>query len=338
MKYLNICWTWDRFGRPEEVLHCIEEALDLKSLKPTQMLLGLIGAAIHPSDIGLIAGTYGRNPILPSIAGREGAAQVLEIGNQITHFKKGDWVRIPEETGAWQSYCIVEESHVLFPIIPTSLSAAMASTAFINPGTAFRLLHDFVTLQPGDWIIQNAANSAVGLYVIQIAKKLGFHTINVLRNAKERTPLLQRLGADIILEEGTSLKDFLKNTLPISKPKLALNSVGGESAVRLLQVLEDNSPLVTFGGISFEPSRFPTRYLIFNNICLLGFWMDRWLRKSSLEEVKSLYTQLYRWMEEGALQPNIDTIYPLNSLQQALSHAQSAGRHGKILLKGPCWK
>ena len=37
---------------------------------------------------------------------------------------------------------------------------------------AFRLLHDFGTLKPGDGVILNAANSTVGTCVIQLCRVL----------------------------------------------------------------------------------------------------------------------------------------------------------------------
>ena len=32
----------------------------------------------------------------------------------------------------------------------------------VNPITAWRMLHDFVPLRSGEWLIQNAANSGAG--------------------------------------------------------------------------------------------------------------------------------------------------------------------------------
>ena len=45
----------------------------------------------------------------------------------------------------------------------------MAATLGVNPCTAYRMLLDFVSLKSGDVIIQNCANSAVGMAVIQVA-------------------------------------------------------------------------------------------------------------------------------------------------------------------------
>jgi NADPH:quinone reductase-like Zn-dependent oxidoreductase len=39
----------------------------------------------------------------------------------------------------------------------------------INPPTAELLLSEFVDLKSGDWVVQNAANSSVGRWVIAFA-------------------------------------------------------------------------------------------------------------------------------------------------------------------------
>lgn len=51
----------------------------------------------------------------------------------------------------------------------------------VNMGTAMRLLKDY-GLKSGDWLIQNGANSMVGLAVIQIAREMGIKTLNVVRS------------------------------------------------------------------------------------------------------------------------------------------------------------
>lgn len=47
---------------------------------------------------------------------------------------------------------------------------------------AYRMLLDFVTLTPGDVVIQNGANSGVGEAVIQLSKLWGFKTFNIVRD------------------------------------------------------------------------------------------------------------------------------------------------------------
>jgi len=51
----------------------------------------------------------------------------------------------------------------------------------INPATAYLLLNRYVSLMPGDWIGQTAANAAMGQYIIALAKLAGVKTLNVVR-------------------------------------------------------------------------------------------------------------------------------------------------------------
>ena len=61
-------------------------------------------------------------------------------------------------------------------VVPNDIAPEQAAMLKINPITAWRMLHDFVRLEKGDWVIQNAANSAVGRAVILLCRELGFRT------------------------------------------------------------------------------------------------------------------------------------------------------------------
>src|SRR5215475_8697825 len=132
----------------------------------------------------------------------------------------------------------------------------------INPLTAWRLLHGYVELQKGDWLIQNAANSAAGRDVIQIAHELGYKTVNVVRRA-ELVDELQAEGGDVVLSDGDSLREEVKSTTRGAPIRLGLNSVGGDSALRLANCLAPGGTLVSFGAMSLQPLKIPTGLLIF---------------------------------------------------------------------------
>src|SRR5258705_13943177 len=83
-------------------------------------------------------------------------------------------------------------------VVPAGIEPVHAAMLKINPMTAWRMLHDYVQLQKGDWLIQNAANSAAGRAVIQIAHELGYKTVNVVRRA-ELIEELRGEGGDIVL-------------------------------------------------------------------------------------------------------------------------------------------
>lgn len=64
----------------------------------------------------------------------------------------------------------------------------------VNPCTAYRMLKDFVPLQPGDTVIQNGGNSAVGQLVIQLCKIWNYKSVSVVRDR----PNIQELKVILI--------------------------------------------------------------------------------------------------------------------------------------------
>lgn len=246
----------------------------------------MIQSPINPADINTIQGVYGVKPKLPFTLGNEGFGQVEQIGKAIKHLKVGDWV-LPATNawGTWRSHALeVEES--LFKI-PNDIQPSMAATLAVNPCTAYRMLHDFEKLEKGDVILQNAANSAVGQHVIQIAHNLGHRTVNIIRNREGVDKLkdeLSQMGADYVLtEEELRGSTLFKSVLPA--PKLVLNCVSGKAVIELIKAMAENGTLVTYGGMSRQPLVVPASAFIFKNIRLVGYWMTRWnwLHKNSKE-------------------------------------------------------
>lgn len=317
--------TYREFGEPSQVLEF--ENIACADLKPDSVHLQLLAAVIQPSDRGMIQGSYGKLKSLPSIAGREAVARVVAVGEQVENFKSGDWVRFPEHVGTWQTDCVVPAKDLWK--IPAGILMEMAAMSFINPPTAWRILRD-ANLQEGDWILQNAANSAVGQFVIQMAHSLGFKTINTVRKADYISPL-KELGADHVVLEESGYEKQINDLTEGAGVRLALNSVGGSSALRQIKVLGFGGQQVTFGAMTGEPIRFPTRQLIFNQIHLSGFWMDNWYRQNSRERVQIMMDRIFALMKEGKIKAPVAETFPLSRYKEALA-ADQQPKMGKILL------
>ncbi len=324
----SLAIRYHQYGNPAECL--VAEEVSLPEVGPDQVLIKLLAASINPSDFGMIMGSYGRKKELPAVAGREGVGEIMEVGKNVNHLNPGQWVQFPDALGTWQEACVTDAEGL--KVLPEGLPLEMAATLFINPPTAWRLLHDFVELKSGDWIIQNAANSAVGIFVIQLAKKLGVKTLNIVRR-KELESELKEQGADAVFTEED---DYWKSIDDITGGKeinLALNSVGGESAINLIKALSPGGTHVTFGAMSFDSIRFPTRQLIFDEIKLTGFWVDGWMRSHSKEEVDFMFEEIYALIKEGTFSTIVEKWYSLSAFKEALEHAAKP-RFGKILFRG----
>lgn len=241
-------------------------------------------APINPADINQIEGTYAFIPPRPFIAGNEGVGEVVSVGTQVSSLRPGDWV-IPAVAGlgTWRPELICPERSLMR--VPNDMPMEAAATILVNPCTAYRMLEDFVPLAPGDVIIQNGANSAVGRAVIQLAAARGVKTVNVVRDRPHFEALeqeLRGLGASMVVKaERLVLPETQAHIEQIlgRRPVLALNCVGGQAATDLARSLAHGGTLVTYGGMSKKPVILPTALLIFNDIRATGFWVSAWYKR-----------------------------------------------------------
>lgn len=323
----SLALTYHQHGNPTDVLRLEERPLP--PVGPQEVKLKLLKAVINPSDFGMILGNYGKLAQLPAVAGREGVAEIIEVGADVNHLRVGDRVRFPEDAGVWQTAAVVPAKRLWKA--PTDVDADLAAMAWVNPPTAWRILRD-AHLQEGSWIIQNAANSAVGIFTIQMARYLGLRTLNVVRRPELVEPL-KAFGADVVVTEDSGYEKRIPELTNKGDVTLALNSVGGESAIRLIKSLSRGGIHITFGAMAFEDVRWPTRFLIFNDVTLKGFWLDRWYKDNSPERIQVMFDNLFNLMRTGVIHAPVAATYKLADFAQALAASQQP-RLGKVLFEG----
>lgn len=312
------------FGKPAEVLKL--EPLDLPPLAEGEVRLRILAAPVNPADLNLIEGTYGVKPELPAVPGIEGCGEVVE--SRSADFQPGDRAIVLRRAGSWATHVQLAAEN-LFKL-PAGIDPLQAAMLKVNPATAWRLLTGFCTPEPGSWIVQNAANSGVGRCVIAVAKELGVHTINLVRRPELIDELLA-LGADVVVTDDDAGVEAAK-AASAAKPKLAFNCVGGESALRLMNLLEPGGIHITFGAMARRPLTVPNGLLIFKDLQIRGLWITKWIESAPKEELDEAYGKLANLMRGGSMSVPVDSTYPLEDFGSALERLGGEGRDGKVLL------
>src|SRR5947209_407619 len=172
--------VYERHGNPADVLQIQTQPWPKPA--PDEAVVEMRAAPINPADINAIEGKYPGRREVPAIPGFEGAGVVAEVGANVSTITKGALVILPHNIGTWRKALAVKAGELV--AVPPEIDPVHAAMLKINPMTAWRLLHGYVDLARGDWLIQNAANSATGRAVIQIAHELGYKTVNVVRRAE----------------------------------------------------------------------------------------------------------------------------------------------------------
>ena len=312
-------------GKPAEVLRL--EDLPAAVLLEGEVRLRILAAPVNPADLNLIEGTYGVKPELPAVPGIEGCGEVVE--SRSPDFQPGDRAILLRRAGTWADEVCLPAEH-LFKL-PPGIDPLQAAMLKVNPATAWRLLTGFGTPPPGSWIVQNAANSGVGRGVIVLARTLGIRTMNLVRRAELRDELLA-LGADEVLTDDDSAVESAKTLLGRDRPTLAFNGVGGESALRLMNLLGPGGIHVTYGAMSRRPLTVPNGQLIFKDLQIRGLWVTRWIESAPREELDAVYGKLAGLMLSGELSVPVAATYPLQDFKAALEQVAGSSRNGKILL------
>jgi mitochondrial enoyl-[acyl-carrier protein] reductase / trans-2-enoyl-CoA reductase len=317
---------FDRFGPASEVIALAEEKLP--ELGSHDVRVRISFAPINPSDLNYIEGKYGLKPSLPAVAGLEGAGEIIELGSEVRDLSIGQLVLPPREQGLWRRDLIVPATAL--EKVPAGLTAEQAAISRVNPPTAWCLLHEFAALQPGDWIVQNAANSAVGRAVIRLCRVLGLHSLNLVRRAELKQEL-QRDGADLVFTMEEFPAWLAANREP--RARLGFNAVGGESALAVANALCPGGIHITYGAMARQPLKISNGLLIFSDLTFRGFWLTQWLVRAPQERVTLMKRALAQWWQAGVLQTDIEQTYPLIEHQAALLHANREGRRGKIMFR-----
>lgn len=200
----------------------------------------------------------------------------------------------------------------------------------INPATAYLLLHQYVSLMPGDWIGQTAANSAMGQYIIALAKLAGVKTLNIVRR-EEAAKQVRQFGGDRVLIQGDNLRKDIDDALAGKKLSLVLDTVGGAPAGELAKSLKPGGSIVSYAFQDGYPTLSPE--FLFNNISLHGFWLINWIRNAPRSEIEEIYQKLSDFVVDGSLHSKVQNVYPLDRFNEAIEQALKSKRSGKILFK-----
>jgi NADPH:quinone reductase-like Zn-dependent oxidoreductase len=315
------------FGTPHEVAACLEVP-DVGAPGPNEVVIEVLAFPINPADLLTISGGYAVRPQLPATLGAECVGRIAAVGANVRQLAVGDRV-INLGRDNWCQRRKVPAAQALK--VPGDADVLQLAMLKVNPATARLMLRDYLDLQPGDWVIQDAANSGVGTNLIRLAHVDGIRTVNVVRRASLTEPL-QALGADVVVVDGADLAARVQEATGGAPIRLAIDAIGGDMVLRLADCLAEGGTVVNYGLLSGQPCQLSAHHTIFKGITLRGFWLQKALTSMARPEIEKLYAELGARVADGTIHVEIEATYPIEEIKAALAHAEQEGRSGKILV------
>jgi len=329
-------FVFERNGEPSDVLRLRQ--LPDPTPGPGEALVRVLLAPVHPSDLHILRGRYGRQPALPASPGVECLAVVEALGPNTSGPAPGTRVVLIDTWGTWRELVVSPVERLVR--VPEAVADDAAAQTIVTPVTAWVLTKEELGLRPGEWLVQTAAGSTVGRLILQLARAEGFHTINIVRWRAEVVEI-DRLGGDITLcTEDDDWPAQLAKASGGTGPLKAIDCVAGRVGADLARVLAPGGHLLVFGALSShhqtDPSAFEMTlfapHLIYGSITVRGWFLFHWLLTTPLPRCVSAIRSILDRMASGALLLPRAVCYQPSQIGVALRAAEATARQAKPLL------
>lgn len=318
----------ETFGAPSEVITTRD--IPRPEPGPGQVLARMVLSPIHNHDLWTIRGEYGYKPELPAVGGSEALGVVEAVGEGVDAGLVGARIVAAGVRGAWAEY-FVASAKAAIPL-PESIPDELGAQLVAMPFSAISLL-DSLDVEQGDWVIQSAANGAVGKVLAVLAEKRGVNLVNLVRRKGAVTELEDLGVGNIVVTDEDDWKDEVKALTGKGGAQAAIDSVGGKLAADLTDLLGFEGLLVSFGTATGEPLALESGTLIFKQITVRGFWGSKVSEAMPAEKKGQLFGELIGLAAAGELQLPVGGMYDLEDAADAMAAAQIPGRNGKIMLR-----
>lgn len=315
------------FGEPADVLTAEDRPVPAPGAG--EVLVRTVLSPIHNHDLWTIRGTYGFKPELPAASGTEALGVVEALGEGVTNLTVGQ--RVAGGTfGVWAEYYVANAAG-LVPV-PDAMTDEDAAQLVSMPFSAISLLHS-LDLHEGDWLIQNAANGAVGRMVAQLGKARGINVIGLVRRAAGVEELREQGIDRIVATDADDWQDQVRAITGGAPIVAGVESVGGKAAGDIASVMGENGTLVVFGAMASPTLEIPSGKVIFGQLTVKGFWGAVVSRTMDAPLKQQLFGELISRVLDGSLTLPVSEVFPFDEARAAARASDTAGRVGKVLLR-----
>ncbi|MDN4598879.1 zinc-binding dehydrogenase [Leifsonia virtsii] len=316
------------FGDPAEVL-AVEER-PLPEPGPGEVRVRMLLSPIHNHDLWTVRGTYGFKPELPAQAGTEALGVVDALGEGVDQLAVGQRVVTGGTFGVWAEY-FVARAGALIPV-PDGLPDEAAAQLVSMPFSAISLI-DSLGLSEGDWMIQNAANGAVGRMVAQLGSARGLNVVGLVRRAAGVEELRAQGIERIVATDDPAWRDRVAEITGGAPIRVGVDSVGGSAAGDVLGTLAENGTLVVFGSMGSPKLELSAGDVIFKQATVKGFWGSVVSREMPADQRGRLFQELFARIQDGTLTLPVASTHELGDISAAVAASDTPGRVGKVLLR-----
>jgi zinc-binding alcohol dehydrogenase/oxidoreductase len=321
-----------------------EEPLNVEPIKKfrpvkDQVLIRLHNAALNHRDLWLIRE---QTQSFPNgiILGSDGAGVVEDVGEDANPLLVGAEVIINPslnwgsnilvqgdsfkilgfpDNGTFSDYIVIPKQYVFEK--PEHLSFAESAAVPLSGLTAYRALFSKARLRAGEKVLITGVGGGAALWALQFAVAYKAK-VYVTSGSDEKISRAIQLGAI----SGYNYRDseWAERAQKESAGfDIIIDSAGGKDFNKLLDLALPGGRIVNFGRTAGNISDLSTRTLYWKQISIFGTTMG----------TRDEFLSMLDFIESRSLKPVVDTILPLEKIQQAFQRMEESNQFGKIVLQ-----
>jgi NADPH:quinone reductase len=313
------------------------DVLELKDVpKPTpkegQIVMQLKFCGVNMVDTIERRGLFQDVPrVTPYIPGLEGSGLVAAVGPGVKGFKIGDRVGFMQFMGGAYAEYAFSSDKLAFKL-PDDIPFEVAASMTVRGLTAHYLIHEYVTLRPGIYVVIHSAAGGMGLMLTHWAKHHGAFVIGTT-SSPNKAATARENGCDKVIVY--TQEDFPAAVMEITNghgADLILDAVGKDTIPLDLRCINNRGTIVFYGMASGKPEPIDPYFLYYGrSIRFAGGDCYNYLQTP--EEMQMRLDAVFDGYRKGYLKPDIAEIVPLERAAEVHRKLESRATSGKFLLQ-----
>jgi NADPH:quinone reductase len=321
------------FGKAAEVFQEVQ-SLPIPLPGDDEIQVEVLSSSVNDLDVKIRNGSLNTiAPDFPAILHGDVAGVVIEVGNNVTGFKRGDKVfgfigGIKGYGGALADVVVADAK--FFSIAPKTLSNAELGAIPLVGITAYEAVVEKASVKPGQTVLIYGAAGGVGHLAVQLAKLSGAKVFAVVIN-QEQEKLAYKLGADVAIIFGQKdVNDYVQEFTNGQGFDVVIDTVGLQNFLVALEAVKVSGTVVnTFAYINADLSSAQMKGVSLHFIAML----IPLFTNANKERYGHILSKYSTWLDEKNVTVLLDEkIFSFDDVGLAHEHYESRNAKGKIAL------
>jgi NADPH:quinone reductase-like Zn-dependent oxidoreductase len=244
---------------------------------------------------------------LPAIPSHELSGVVADVAPDVRAVAAGDavYALTPfDRDGVAAAYAAVPAS--LLAPKPSTLDHVASAAIPLAALSAWQGLFEHGRLEEGQRVVIHGAAGGVGHFATQLARARGAHVIGTA--SADSLETVRELGAHEVLDGKEPLEE---DVAPVD---LVFDTAGGELLARSPSLVRPGGRLVSVAEEPPPSAEIYASYFI-------------------VEPSREQLVEIARLVDDGAMRPAIDSVYPLTEARAAFARSLARGKRGKVVIR-----